>query len=303
MNDLPTFDWQGPAHFDAAAARAALQRSGAILVRGLLAPDEVMTARGQVRDRLTTQGERIQLGKTQPNAALLVPEIGWLVGHPSIVAVFRALLDENIWFTGHCDIHMNMLSGWHKDSGESVGGYFKGDYFAAPDCQVYKAAVYLQDATPRDGLTVRLGSHRHSSHAGLEQHVPNKAGDVVFFDVRLSHVGQLPDSIEKAIKAMVRPVRKTNGIEPGWAGMIKDAYWKVIGRRDRLSVFFTYGKRNTFTVDFSRSNMRRQQAQNSSADDAILPVPLTTALGASGVEMVDLDAILPATTPIAEEPA
>lgn len=302
MTGLTTFDWRGDDAFDARQARESLRRDGAILVRGMLNPAEISQAREQVTARLVAGGERIQLGKTQPNAALLVPEIGWLVGHADIISVMRALLDDDICFTGHCDIHMNMLSGWHKDSGEALGGYFRGDYFGADDCNVYKAAVYLQDATLEDGLTVRLGSHRHSGHDGLEKHVDSKAGDVVFFDVRLSHVGQRPDAVEKAIKAVVRPLRNSNRTEPAWATSLKELYWKAIGRRNRLSVFFTYGQRNDFTVDFSKANMDRQHAQ-AGAVTVPMPAPLAAALDKSGIPMIELDAPAQPAVHNAEEPA
>lgn len=304
MTELSVFHWQGANNLDGEAMREALLRDGAILVRDMLSPQEIETARQQLRNRLTTGGERIQLGKTQPNAALIVPEIGWLVGHESIISVMRTLLDEDICFTGHCDIHMNMLSGWHKDSGESVGGYFKGDYFAAPDCHVYKAAAYLQDATSKDGLTVRLGSHRHRSNDGVTAHVPAKAGDVVFFDVRLSHVGQLPDPFEKMIKVASRLTQKRNRIDPSWATALKDVYWKAIGRRDRLSVFFTYGKRNAFTTDFAESNMQRQNDQTEAeTTQIVMPAPLTAALQKSGIEMVQFTETASTTTSNAKEPA
>ena len=283
---LTVIDWTDASSFDAAAARAAIARDGAFLVRGLLSADEIAAARGQVRSWLTDKGERIQLGKTQPNAAVLVPEIGWLVGHPAVAAVFDQLLDGDVCFTGHCDIHMNMLSGWHKDSGESVGGYFSGDYFAANECNVYKAAVYLQDATASDGLTVRLGSHRHRGHGGETQHVPSRAGDVVFFDVRISHIGQAPDAVEKGIKALARPATGPNRIEPAWATSLRSAWWRLIGRRDRLSVFFTYGRRNAFTADFARANMTRQHAQAGEAD-TVMPPPLAAALESSGIALVE----------------
>jgi hypothetical protein len=285
---LAVLDWGGGEAFDAVRAETALREDGALLVRGVLAPEEIAFARTQLRSRLTSGGERIQLGRTQPNAAVLAPEIGWLVSHPSIVSIFKVLLGERLCFTGHCDIHMNMLSGWHKDSGESVGGYFRGDYFAAEECRVFKAAVYLQDAGPNDGLTIALGSHRRRGHEGERLHVPSKAGDVVFFDVRLSHVGQLPDPVERGIKAFVRPFRSASRNEPAWATMVREAYWKTIGRRDRLSIFFTYGADNVFTQDFSRANMRRQ-AEQTGKEVASFSPELTASLMQSQVRLADLD--------------
>jgi hypothetical protein len=288
---LTTIDWQDNTPFDTRAARAALAIEGAVLIRGLLSPEEITQARKEVRGRLAAGGEPIQLGRTQPNAAILAPEIGWIISHPKIVQLFKAVLDDDMVFTGHCDIHMNMLSGWHKDSGEHIGGYFKGDYFSADDCRVFKAAVYLQDATTGDGLTVALGSHRHAGHKGNVVWVPSKAGDVVLFDVRISHTGQLPDTIENTIKAASRiGGQRKDRHDPAWATLAKQTYWKVIGRRDRLSVFFTFGAANNFTREFAEANMMRQNEQTGQKS-VVVPAALNAALRAQGVETADCCAL------------
>ena len=272
--------------WDAAAATVALRDAGAFLVRGVLSPEEIQLARRQVNENVDAAGRPISLGKTLPNAAILSPEINWLVAHPKIVNIFKDVLGEKAVFTGHCDIHKNLLSGWHKDSGEHIGGYFSGDYFSAPECRVYKAAVYLQDATVDDGLTVRLGSHRTSAHQGVECWIPSKAGDVIFFDVRLSHTGQLPDTIENVIKAAARIRSKEDRHDPRWATNLRSAYSKLRGRRDRLSVFFTYGYLNDYTHEFAKVNMDRQLVQS---NDSVRPLPadLVWSLGRQGVSLAN----------------
>jgi hypothetical protein len=282
---LSVFDAQH-GEWDAAAATAALREAGAFLVRGILNPEEIQLARRQVNENVDAAGKPISLGRTLPNAAILSPDINWLVAHPGIVGVFKEVLGEQVVFTGHCDIHKNLLSGWHKDSGEHIGGYFSGDYFSAPDCRVYKAAVYLQDATVDDGLTVRLGSHRTALHRGVECWIPSKAGDVVFFDVRLSHTGQLPDVIENVIKAASRMRSKADRHDPRWATNLRSAYSRLRGRRDRLSVFFTYGYPNDYTHEFARVNMDRQLVQSNDSF-RVLPGDLVSSLGRQGVSLAN----------------
>ena len=288
FSSINTFTWNGTDPLDASRLRAAMASDGAFLVRGLLQPDEIARLRAQVRDRLVRGGRRLSLGKTQPNAAVEDPELAWAVGHANIVSVFKLLLDQPL-FTGHCDIHMNMLSGWHKDSGELYGGYFSGDYFAAGDCQVYKAAIYLQKAGARDGLTVKPGSHKTEAHAGESCKIQNDIGDVVFFDVRISHTGQLPDPVETAMKAAGKLATRGSRIdqEPNWLFNAKEAYWKAIGRRDRLSMFFTYGAANRFTTEFAIANMDRQTRQ-AGADRHAYPPALIERLNQSGVSAVSL---------------
>jgi len=279
---------------EAVAARAAeirttLERDGVFVVRGLLTESEIARAREQVSARLQRGGRRLALGRTQPGAAIL-PELGWVLAHPRIVAVFRTLLGPHeLRFTGHCDIHRNIVSGWHKDSGETYGGYFTGDYFAADDCRVYKAAIYLQDAGERDALRVRLGSHRSADLlAGREVKVLTKRGDVVFFDVRLNHCGQIPDRIERGIQLVAKVATRGSRAkqEPTWVSGLREAYLRARGREDRLSVFFTYGAANRYTEEFAAANMRRQLRQAGAPEAALAP-GLVRALQEQGVPLCE----------------
>jgi hypothetical protein len=160
---------------------------------------------------------------------------------------------------------MNVLSGWHRDSGETVpGGYFNGDYYASGDCRVYKIALYLQDSTARSGLTVVPRSHRDRqvSTAGAI-HLDSRAGDAIVFDVRLTHAGQLPDAVERGIMGLsllARRVRRASN-DPGFAYGLRQLYWRLTGKDDRLSIFYTFGAANQFTFDFASANLRRQAQQ------------------------------------------
>jgi hypothetical protein len=272
--------------------RRALDEDGIVIVRNALSPGEIDTLRQIVRDRLTKGGLRHSLGKTQPNAAEKVPELSFIFAHPRILNIVTQVLGEsNVAFTGHCDIHMNMLSGWHKDSGETVpGGYFTGPYMTSPDCRVYKVAIYLQDTGRRDGFTARLGSHRHADlSTGDELTAKSRIGDLVVFDVRITHTGQLPDPFEKGLKGLSRIInkRQRDSQDAPWITRVKKIYWKLIRRRDRLSVFFTYGALNSFTYDFAEANMSRQARQGAGGDSTGLPPKLKEALESEGVSLCD----------------
>ena len=282
---------------DRDSMRRDLQRDGAFVVRNLLDQSEIQRLRAIVKGSLTRRGKRFSLGKTQPNAAIGVPELGFVFSHPKILSIFRAIYgEENVMFTGHCDIHMNMLSGWHKDSGESMGGYFRGNYFSSPECNVHKVAIYLQDAGAKDGLTVRLGSHSTADiKAGREAKLDTKAGDIVIFDVRLNHAGQLPDMLERILKGSNALLTGRDRHKEDFAAinLIKDLYWMLIGRRDRLSIFFTYGARNSYTYDFSYFNILRQQKQ-ANMDNTTLPPDLMDRLRSAHVTPFDFKNYKPA---------
>ncbi|MGK2904556.1 MAG: phytanoyl-CoA dioxygenase family protein [Mycobacterium sp.] len=268
----------------------ALDEDGIFVIRNALSQDEIDRLRGVARRHLSRGGRRFSLGRTQPNAAQEVPELAFIFAHPQILTAAKQVLGESdVVFTGHCDIHMNMLSGWHKDSGETVpGGYFSGPYMTSPDCRVYKVAIYLQDTGRHDGFTARLGSHRETDlSVGEAINVQSRTGDIVIFDVRISHTGQLPDPVEKGLKglSLVLNRRVRDREDRKWVSAAKALYWKVIGRRDRLSVFFTYGAPNTFTDDFAEANMKRQARQGTSSGVAVLPADLVGSLESQGVRL------------------
>ncbi len=258
--------WTEDGQVDFARVQQNLRDDGYVVVRNLIPPPEAARLRSIVETHLARKGARYQLGKTQPNAAAHVPDLAFIFQHPRILALFREAFGENaVVFTRHCDIHRNMVSGWHKDSGESVkGGYFRGDYFAADDCQVYKVALYLQDTTPHSGLTIEPGSHRRSRITGAPKlNLVSQTGDAILFDVRLSHTGQLPDKIERGMQLLSAVVngghrKKEDLTVITW---LHDMYWRLLGREDRMSAFFTFGVANEFTRDFAEANLRRQAQQ------------------------------------------
>jgi hypothetical protein len=272
--------------------RQALHDDGIFVVCNALSQAEIGELREVLLRHLPGRGLRFNLGKTQPNAAIKVPDLAFIFAHPRILTVLKHVLGEtNVVFTGHCDIHMNMLSGWHKDSGESVpGGYFTGPYMTSADCRVFKVAIYLQDTGRRDGFTARLGSHHETDlTVGKQINVQSRTGDIVVFDVRITHTGQLPDPVEKGLKGLSLAVNRgqRHREDPAWVSHVKSLYWKLIGRRDRLSVFFTFGAANTFTYDFARANMDRQAREGAARDSAGLPRKLREALESEGVKLSD----------------
>lgn len=289
----------GIREFDGAGAldraqemQAAMIEDGIFVVRNVLSAAEIAELRGILLRDLPRRGQRFSLGKAQFNAAVKVPELANIFAHRRILAVLKRLLGEdNVVFTGHCDIHMNLLSGWHKDSGETVpGGYFTGPYMNSPDCRVYKVAIYLQDARRRDSFTARLGSHRETDlSAGRAVSVQSRAGDIVLFDVRITHTGQLPDPVEKGLKGISLALNRGNRDreDQAWVSQAKALYWKLIGRRDRLSVFFTFGADNSFTHDFAEANMSRQERVGAASGSAGLPPKLRGALEGEGVKLSD----------------
>jgi hypothetical protein len=237
----------------------ALIKDGFICVENVLSVKEIKKLRDSVKKYMETC-ELFSVtykGKTQPNAAVKIPELSWIFAHPTILSTLRDIFgDTKIMFTSHCDIHSRTLSAWHKDDGMQVteGGYFEQSSYDSEDCRVYKVGIYLQDHNNNlGGLRIRRGSHRVSSlNEGEEVYLQTKAGDIVIFDVRLTHTGQtevVPISwLLKPVKVLRRIARKL-GVEFNRTDrLLKGLYDRIAG--DRLSIFFTFGSANEFTIKF-----------------------------------------------------
>ncbi|MGK7885855.1 MAG: phytanoyl-CoA dioxygenase family protein [Crocosphaera sp.] len=247
-----------------------ITENGFILLPKLLSKSEIVTLRKLIKNHFISRGVSTTLGLTQPNAAVEVPEVNWIFYHPKILAVMRQLLgQEEIMFTSHCDLHCRTLSAWHKDDGMTVmkGGYFGFPTYDQEDCKVYKIALYLQDHDHnKAGLTVRKGSHKFSDiNQGEETYLKTKAGDIIIFDVRLTHTGQRDvfpvDFLQKPNDLIKKGLKKIFKISPQKSDQyLKQIYDSLYG--DRLSIFFTYGLPNEYTKNFAINNMKRQVKQN-----------------------------------------
>jgi hypothetical protein len=251
-----------------------IENEGFVVIRGVLSTTEVKKLRKIVKNHFNNKGLLAFCGLVQPNAAVEVSEINWLFYHPTIITVMRHLLrQEKIMFTSHCDIHSGTLSRWHKDDGMTVmdGGYFGQSMYKEQDCRVYKVAIYLQNHTHNNGgLTVRRGSHKFQSlDKGEEIYLKTYAGDIVIFDVRLTHIGQrdivpIP-LLRKPINLFQNLLKKLLKIDEAKI----QCYLKTLCDKffsEKLAIFFTYGVPNEHTIAFANNNMKRQTSQLQTKD-------------------------------------
>lgn len=161
-----------------------------------------------------------------------------------------SVLETDKWIlTGHCDLHRNALSGWHRDDGTSYGdgGYFGQSSidYSTKDLGVYKVAVYLQEHMSwQDGITIEPGSHvRLRRNPNFEQYFASDLGEVLIFDQRLFHTGQI-DEFPRPLNYKSRSwVNSLPGVKLSSEEEVKDyddtALVKFRDLRgDRMSVFF-----------------------------------------------------------------
>jgi hypothetical protein len=256
--------------------RDEIEQIGFVVARNVLAPDEVARLRSQLVLHFKRSWQAEGMGKHQPNAAVEVPEIHWIFTHPPILSFLRELYGQTeLVFTGNCDVHMNMLSWWHKDATEKNGGSYPGDFYSRADCNALRVGIYLQGHEVKNGLTVRRGSHRFRSQAtGEIETLKTHTGDVIFFDSRLTHAGQFASAPELLAMRFARRC--------GCARLLvrlRCSIKKLVGRTDKLSAFFTYavpGPATDYRCAYEHSAKKKRGAE-------YLPDELTRSLKLAGV--------------------
>jgi hypothetical protein len=254
-----------PDEINAKSLGEALKSEGFVIVPDVLTQSEVAMLRDQVNEALNTDGIHKAGGTVLPNAAAEAPSLGWIFSHPGILsAVRRATGLSEMVFTMEADLHRNYLaSKWHKDTGEQMmnGGYFDCDPFESPDCRVFKVALYLQDHSAGAGsLHVRPGSITTASFDfGEDYRIPAKAGDMVLFDVRITHRGVRPSLVDRVMLGCARIFLKHSADSA--AASWRRARLRLVGKPDRIAVYFAFGSPNDHSVRFAQRNMRRQLSQ------------------------------------------
>ena len=158
--------------------------------------------------------------------------IMWLLNDKRIDKILKESIGEDYIFLEHNDIHMDRIVGWHKDRLSGAGKkYEKHNPWSIVDGekqQIYKLNIYLQDHSG-DGhaLAVKEKTHLNENNNGKEIVLKPEIGDVVLFDQRMTHRGQ--------VKKYKEP---------------------------RLLISLGYGIPNIFAEEFKRGTMARQNHQN-----------------------------------------
>ncbi|MBT6405267.1 MAG: hypothetical protein HOK11_12635 [Rhodospirillaceae bacterium] len=209
------------------AARDAFERDGFHLIRPLYSRDEA----GAWRDRINAifdlpTGDAAAAaiaGSTHTLAdGITTNEEFWpVIFYDRLLSTVRALLGDDIRYTQHSDLHINLPGGrWHRDSACREFGVGEDWDERETPYRVVRIAIYLSDfADSGSSIVVLPGTHRRETRLGRREYVLwNKArsfmrkrghndmvphwfltnsrkviqtqpGDCVIFDQRLTHAG------------------------------------------------------------------------------------------------------------------
>jgi hypothetical protein len=137
----------------------------------------------------------------------------------------------------HNDIGINRIVNWHKDTLNNEYKKYQTKNLWLEDNgekhEIYKVLIYLQDHRfDNNGLTLIEGSHLISEiKIDNPKTINNKIGDIIIFDQRITHRGQLNIDINRIIN-------------------------------NRILISIGFGKNNIFTKEFEEGTIKRQNDQN-----------------------------------------
>lgn len=229
-------------------------RDGFVVIPGLFTEQEIDSLRDEVKSFFQKEGRHANFGLTQADAMSRIPSIRWLLTHKNLLAAFRQVAGrDDIQFTFHSDAHSDLLGDWHTDT----QAYFKPEEVRTDDFQVYKVGIYLQDHAGNNaqGLTVSKGSHLSGRvERDRVEALHSRSGDVIIFDVRIFHHGDLMRFHEKVCNRLL----PTESLKVKFGELFR----RITGRKGKLSIFFTFGVPNEYTTEFAKRNMVRQNKQN-----------------------------------------
>lgn len=256
-----------------------MREKGYVTFKSVLTPEEIDKLRKAVSNYFEKEGRYLDFGKTQPDAFAKLPDIRWVLCHEGILdAVRKAIGSDDLRYTYHSDIHKNVLGNWHTDT----QAYFTAEEVLTDQFRVFKVGIYLQDHSENtQGLTVCEGSQDTGVIDSVHvKPVPTSAGDIIVFDVRILHHGDMKNFAEKVIGKVVR----SNGVKY----RINSWTRAMLGRTDKLSLFFTFGVNNGTTREFAVRNMARQNKQNGVSSGVESDLELAELLKKSSVTPVSV---------------
>lgn len=202
--------------------KEAISDRGYYVIEGAIPEEYVKIFKKTIVDYFSGPNTAVEGNTAQPNALnneklFALHDIFSL---NTLMGPMRELLDNEVCFLHNFDVHHNFLAlGWHDDTQirhltEKPPNYsfLEENLTDAPPFKVYNLAVYLQDHPDARALSVYAGSHKNGMGSGLGNDISDrqridsqeeinlsvKAGDVVVFDERLFHHGNVGENNDRS---------------------------------------------------------------------------------------------------------
>jgi hypothetical protein len=273
----------GPSSLQTAPApwASSLAERGYHVFRSVFSAGEVETLRAALSEFFRRRGEFRYGGKLGARGCHAIPAVARALLSDRLLDIVAACTaPEPPVLTGECDIHANILSRWHKDIHNEW--QLTSAIYDSETWRVFKAAVYLQDqpANCATVLKVRPGSHRRQLGEVEEaERVPVRAGDVVVFDVRIDHAGQLPSWPERALGGLLRRTLPRLGLDhETWFARARAIARRLWGA-ERLAVYLTFGPTSACTYEYEQKGRAGHGPLPAALDAAALAMLASRRIG------------------------
>ena len=172
------------------------ETDGYEIIKNFLTQEQVASYRQSLDHYLDTQKcFRTNGAKIVPGFADRSPELGELNElHRSekMLSTIQKFFGENKFiFLDHSDLHQNQMTDWHRDANDYKRGGGRPERIWEEDCFIIKVCLLLQDHTNNDkGLWFQSGTHK-SNISGKQVCAHTEPTDLVVFDQRIFHRGQM----------------------------------------------------------------------------------------------------------------
>ena len=173
------------------------EKDGYTIVRDFLRIDQVEDYRNILDSYLQNNKSYNETGNSKilPGFAGVTPELQGLDKLHEDNQLKRILGNvfqtDDFIFLEHSDLHQNKTTGWHRDTKDYERGGGNPQNTWADDYFIVKACLLLQDHEDNQyGLWFKPGTHRQGANS-KEIHLDSKATDLIIFDQRILHRGQV----------------------------------------------------------------------------------------------------------------
>tara|TARA_B110001452_G_C15235253_1_gene427691 strand:- start:140 stop:1012 length:873 start_codon:yes stop_codon:yes gene_type:complete len=218
--------------------KLSLKKQGWTLIKGVFSNDEI----SRFRDNSLNHG--INGGRN--NGDLLThKDLQKIICDDRITEIAKTLLDDKPVYFGDSSVAVHSIDkrishGFHKDSPDKVDSNspsFQSEY------SILRFGIYLQDhVSQSQGLLVRSGSHNYANTTtGKKVIVPSEIGDVVVWYLTTTHSGNA-----KRLKYLKNIVLADDGVSRFQHFLYYriPSFFVMPKPLDRISIFFTFGKKD-----------------------------------------------------------
>lgn len=169
---------------------------GYVLIPNILTISEISHYR-KILDKYLSSNPTLQINESKiiPGWSGITPELEDLNNlHQDkrlLLEIAKIYKDRSFKFLGHSDLHQNKDSNWHRDIHDMSRGGCNLNIWD-DDCLILKVCFLLQDHTDNDlGLWFESGTHKSEHAKNKPIHIYSKSVDMIIFDQRIKHRGQI----------------------------------------------------------------------------------------------------------------